>query len=360
MHQEWKRSIWKTIAALSVVMVIRWWGSSPERIERWYTFGLYPVIARLQRLITGWLPFSLGDLLYAALVVYLMVLAVKGIRRLIRRGVSWRGTGLLALSWFRRLLCVYILFMLLWGMNYGRKGIAWQLQMRTESYNTEELQVLTAALGEKVNVARRQLGDSISYQGFDSLARQSVRAYERAAVRFPFLKYRSPSVKASMYSEMLTYSGYTGYYNPFSGEAQVNVRVPVFYLPYVMCHEMAHQLGYGDESEANFVSYLVTTASDEPLFHYSAYYDLFNYANGELFMRDSVAARNNYKALDTLVKQDMRAARLFFSRYRNRIEPVLKFVYGQYLKANNQPQGIDTYEAVTAWLIAYRKRNGEL
>lgn len=362
MRQEWKRPLFETVAALAVVLIIRWWSSNPSWVEQWYTSGLYPVIARVQRIITGWLPFSLGDLLYAVLVVYLVVAFVKGIRRLIKRGVSWQGTGLLALSWLRKLLYVYIVFMLLWGLNYGRKGIAWQLKMKTEVYNTGELQSLTAALGEKVNAARSQLGDSISitYKGFDSLARQSVRAYERAAVRFPFLSYRSPSVKASMYSEMLTYSGYTGYYNPFSGEAQVNVRVPVFYLPYVMCHEMAHQLGYGDESEANFVSYLVTTSSDEPLFHYSAYYDLFNYANGELFLRDSVAARNNYKALDTLVKQDMRTARLFFSRYRNRMEPVLKFVYGQYLKANNQPQGIDTYEAVTAWLIAYRKRNGEL
>ena len=360
MQQEWKRPIWKTTGILIAVLILRLWSNSPNRVEQWYSVGLYPLMARVQRLLTGWLPFSLGDLFYAGCVLYLLVLLVKGIRRLFRNGISWQGTGLLGLKLLRCLLSVYLVFQLLWGLNYNRKGIAWQLQMPAESYTTAELNSLTVELREKVNNSRRQLGDSIHYAGFDSLRQQSLRAYQLAAAKFSFLKYRQPSVKSSLFSEMLTYAGYTGYYNPFSGEAQVNTHVPDFYLPYVICHEMAHQLGYGDESEANFVSYLVTTASNEPFFHYSAYYDLFNYANGELYLRDSVAARNNYRALDTLVKQDMRAARLFFSRYRNRIEPVLKFVYGQYLKANNQPQGIDTYEAVTAWLMAYRKRNGAL
>ena len=123
---------------------------------------------------------------------------------------------------------------------------------------------------------------------------------------------------------------------------------------------MAHQLGYGDESEANFVGYLAASASDDPLFHYSAYLDLFNYANGELFMRDTVAARKHYRGLDTLVRADIQFARRFFMQYRSRMEPVVKFFYGQYLKANHQPRGVDTYDEVNGWLIAYRKKYQKL
>jgi hypothetical protein len=33
-------------------------------------------------------------------------------------------------------------------------------------------------------------------------------------------------------------------------------------------------------------------------------------------------------------------------------------VYGRYLKANRQPQGIVTYSEVTAWLMAYAEKFG--
>ena len=358
MRKEGKSALVKTGIVVAIVLIIKLLSLSPSLVEHWYATGWYPMSAFIQRIITGWFPFSLGDLLYTAGVLYLVVALVKLVRGWFRNGFSGKRFLLWLLSCFRTLLWIYVVFMVCWGLNYSRKGIAWQMGINTGAYTTTELADLSVALREKLNNARRELGDSVVYSSFDSLRVQSARAYRLAALKHPFLQYRQPSVKASLYSEMLTYAGYTGYYNPFSGEAQVNVKVPPFYLPFVFCHEMAHQVGYGDESEANFVSYLVTTSSDQPVFRYSAYYDLFNYANSELFMRDSALAKANYRALDTLVKQDLRTARLFFKRYQNRIEPVLKFMYGQYLKANNQPQGIDTYEAVTAWLIAYGKKKG--
>jgi lysophospholipase L1-like esterase len=355
-----KRPLFRTLLVLLLAIIIKICTWNANGVEQFYSARLYPVIAMVLRALTGWLPFSLGDLLYTAAFIYLLAALVRRIRKLVKHGFSRQLVLPSLLRIMRRLLWIYIIFMLCWGINYSRRGFAWQLQITAAPYTTEDLADLSTALLQRVNTARRSLGDSVSYPSFDSLKAQSVRAYRQIGVKYPFLQYKCPSIKASMYSGLLTYAGYTGYYNPFSGEAQVNVKVPPFYLPYVLCHEMAHQVGYGDESEANFVSYLVSVSSDQPLFHYSAYYDLFNYANGELYMRDSAAARKNYRALDTLVKADRRAARLFFLQYQNRIEPIIKFMYGEYLKANNQPQGIDTYEAVTAWLIAYRKKYGQI
>ncbi len=84
------------------------------------------------------------------------------------------------------------------------------------------------------------------------------------------------------------------------------------------------------------------------------------YANGELFVRDSAAARANYRALDTLVKRDMRVYREFLLATRNPVEPMIRLFYGEYLKANNQPKGLETYNEVVAWLIAYQKKYGKL
>jgi hypothetical protein len=77
-------------------------------------------------------------------------------------------------------------------------------------------------------------------------------------------------------------------------------------------------------------------------------------------MRDSAAARANFRGLDTLVKQDYRRYRKFLLSYKNPVEPIIRLFYGEYLKANNQPKGIDTYNEVVAWLIAYEKKFGKI
>ena len=89
-----------------------------------------------------------------------------------------------------------------------------------------------------------------------------------------------------MWGWLGNYSGFTGYYNPFTGESQVNSTVPVFTIPYTACHEVAHQLGYAKEMEANFAGYLAASTSDDNFFRYSVYLDLFRYANRNLFLLD--------------------------------------------------------------------------
>ena len=123
---------------------------------------------------------------------------------------------------------------------------------------------------------------------------------------------------------------------------------------------MGHQLGYGTEDEANFSGYLAAKSSKENTFKYSVYFDLYLYANRELYSRDSLAAKANYKLLDTLVRKDISTYRDFLKNHQNPIEPYITELYGKYLQANNQPNGMDTYDEVIGWLIAYKKKYGEL
>jgi hypothetical protein len=48
----------------------------------------------------------------------------------------------------------------------------------------------------------------------------------------------------------------------------------------------------------------------------------------------------------------------FLKQYSNPIEPFIRSLYGNYLKANEQPQGLMSYNEVIAWLIAYYKKYG--
>ena len=359
--QEATKRKWMFIVALFVVaLLIKFASFNSGFVERYYSTGLYIFISNTLRILFGWLPFSIGDVLYAIVAVWLLIKLVRFIKRLFTKQLRKQ----LFFASLRKLaglvLIVYILFNVLWGLNYNRKGIAYQLKLQPQKETKEDLFLLTRFLLQKVNSGRRSLPQQVHYLSPEQTFSEATTAYKNAERQYPFLRYQNSSIKSSFYGLPGNYLGFSGYYNPFTAEAQVNTKMISFLMPYTTCHEMAHQLGYASEDEANFVGYLAAKSSPDMQFQYSVYFDLFNYANSELFVFDSTAAKNNYKQLDTLVKQDIKAYRLFLQRYENPLEPIITILYGNYLKANNQPEGIKTYSLVTAWLIDYRKKYGDL
>ncbi len=62
--------------------------------------------------------------------------------------------------------------------------------------------------------------------------------------------------KIILNSKLLSYTNITGIYSPFTGEANINTNQPsTLHIPFTILHEMAHQKGYANESEANFLAY---------------------------------------------------------------------------------------------------------
>ena len=349
-----------TLICLIVVAVgIKVFALFPEAVEKSYSRGLYPVIARSLRFLFGWVPFSVGDLLYGAVGIIVLLRVVRGIKRLVRhqaaRGWLWRlcGRTLFVLLW------VYVVFNVLWGLNYDREGIAEQMGLQVRPYSNADLFGLTSTVVEELNSLRdTAAARRVDMAKFALLRARAVEAYDSDARFDPALTYKSRSVKASLYSYPGLYIGFAGYYNPFSGEAQVNVGDPVFSLPYTTCHEMGHQLGYAKEDEANFVGFLAARSSMDPAFQYSVYLELYRYAFRELYFRDSSLAKMLRSKIAPGVREDLRELQRFNQKYENPIEPWIWKVYGRYLKANRQPRGIVTYTDLTAWLVAYGRKFG--
>lgn len=356
------KKIWLQPALLlAAIILIKVFSLFGGLVEKLYSTGIYPYVSTILRALTGWLPVSIGDLVYAFVIIWLLIKIVRLFKIIFRKQASFKNFGLGLLRALSKTLWVILLFNFLWALNYNRYGVSYQFNVKPAHYTTEELKHITALLINKVNNSRQQLGDSsYKYPEPRKILTLAAESYTNLTGKYPFLRYRCASVKPTLYGIPNNYLGILGYYNPFTGEAQVNTTVPAFTIPYTTCHEIAHQLGYGSESEANFVGYLAAKNSQQVLFQYSVYSNLFSYANGELFMRDSAAARANFRLLDTLVKQDYRAYRKFMQQYKSPLEPVFAMFYGQYLKANNQPKGIETYNEVVAWLIDFEKRYGSI
>jgi hypothetical protein len=349
---------WVLVILLTILIKLASW--YPDWVEENYTYGIYPLISRVQRFLTGWIPLSIGDLFYAFLIIVVLYKSFQLVRIIFRRQFNrqYLIAGLQQLFFF--FLFVYVCFNLLWGLNYNRRGISSQLGLRVRQYSLQDLDTVSGLLQQRLNSYASLVTEAQrdSFNRKRNLFREASEAYRGAGYQYSFLKYRPVSVKPSIFSYAGNYLGFQGYYNPFSGEAQVNTTIPRFLEPFVTSHEIAHQLGYAKENEANFVAFLACRHSNSSMFKYSMYFDMYNYAMGELYRRDSSLAKLYQQQLHPQAIRDIREYRDFYRRYRNPVEPVITWLYGNYLKANNQPSGKQTYNEVVAWLIAYYKQFG--
>jgi Protein of unknown function (DUF3810) len=352
-----KKQAWILLIALAAL--IKLLSFFPGVVEKYYSNGLYPIISKTQRILFGWLPFSIGDIFYILAGAWLLFKLINCIVRIIKRRTSkqyWLNTLWRTLF---AVLLLYIIFNLFWGLNYNRKGIAYQLGLKVTNYDKKDLEEVMQQIVFRLNeldsaalINRPQLQSNRHlFVGADS-------AYTAVATAIPELAYDYKSVKSSLFGTIGNYLGYTGYYNPFSGEAQVNTTVPLFIRPFTTCHEIGHQLGYAKENEANFVGYLSARYSLNPAFRYSVYFDLYSYSFFYLYIMDSAQAIKFNKELLPGIRKDYRALQEFIYSFRNPAEKVIDKLYGQYLKANEQPAGKFTYNEVISWLIAYYKRFG--
>jgi hypothetical protein len=146
-----------------------------------------------------------------------------------------------------------------------------------------------------------------------------------------------------------------GYLNPFTAEAQVNTTTPGFLHPFTICHEVAHQVGYAPEEEANFVGYLVANNFPDERFRYAANFEMFMYSIRQLGREDTTRAGQLWRRAVPGVKADLRQLRAFNDQYRSRVDDYTAIIYDQYLKANKQEKGIRSYSEVVGWLVAYFK-----
>lgn len=356
-----KKQKWIWLAVFILIIVIKLWAQNNYRVENLYTKNFYYFFSIALRFLFGWIPFSFGDILYLAAGCWIFWKLIKNSKLLFKK----KFTSELVIKKFWKLIllfaCIYVVFNIFWGLNYDRKGIAWQLQLPQIEYDTVNLKLMQELLLQKVNETKKILIDkNVPYPDEINLFKRAKKCYDDAAITYPFIQYKKISVKSSLYGKLGDYWGFTGYYNPFTGEAQVNTTVPKFLLPYIALHEMGHQLGYAKEDEANFSGYLAAANSHDTLFQYSTYLDLFVYANREVYYFDSTDSKLAATQLIPEVKTDILEWRSFNEKYTSVIEPAISWLYGKYLQVNQQPKGLRSYNEVIAALMAYYKKYGKI
>ncbi|MGV3684403.1 MAG: DUF3810 domain-containing protein [Daejeonella sp.] len=345
------------VAACSLVLALIFsMKAYPDFTEAFYSQGLHRLIRGGVQFLFNYVPFSIGDLLYITIIGLLL----SGLYRLVRflAKKEFRHAGLLFLGFIVKLQIAVCAFYFLWALNYFRQPAAERLGLLNYEYDQEQLLTVTSMLIDSANASRQILGNEDMAVSNQEILKPAVEAINSLKTFNPPLPAIKPAAKKSLLSPLLNYLGTAGYYNPFTGEAHFNSLMPVFTRPFVACHEMAHQMGFGTEDEANFIGFIAGKSSGNALLKYSAYYLAAQEFMAEAWRVDSTAFKKMREKISPAVLEDLQTEREYWTRYQGDAARLSSIFYDNYLKANKQPAGMRTYNKMIRLSMAYYRREG--
>jgi hypothetical protein len=349
-----RKAVWLFVLIL-LVLIIQFVFPHNLLLASFYNSYIFRPFQSIRNILFGTIPFSVGDILYLAAGFVIVAMAIRWIYLLVRVRTQHHE---LAHSFMNSIITfgtVYLLFFVGWGGNYYKSTLTkfWHLPVATQSPK-EAIIAYDSFLINKLNAL------APDYHGFSF-----GETNKRAKTYYNTLtdsrtRLRSMKAKPSIYGYFMQYLGIQGYYNPFTGEAQVNNMLPEFMLPFVICHEMAHQSGIAAEDDANLLSYAICTVAPDSSFAYSGYFNLWLYTQSRLKATDSVLAKEYMAKLNPISKSQLDTLRAIRRKYRSSVSEYSGQLYDSYLRMHNQKDGIASYDnvALSAWAFEQRRSLG--
>ncbi|RBP66702.1 uncharacterized protein DUF3810 [Alkalibaculum bacchi] len=321
---------------------------NPETVESMYSSTIYPYIAKFLSAFNGFVPISLAEILLFVLLLFLVLLLLKPKLFFNKKTQFFHFL-------VRTISLLYIGFYLLWGFNYYRLDYIEIANMNTEPATMQELEELTVQTIRKINLVRQGLqedsnGVFVLKDSFGELSKKAQKAFykEDNDLLFPINGHAKPI----FLSQWMSFTGIMGIYIPYTFEPNINTDIPPQNLPSTIIHEMAHQRGFAKEEEANFIAYKVSTNHSDPIFQYSGYYLAMQYLMEEMHKLDESSYKIIYSTISDAVKRDMEYSRNYWKAKEGKAEELAHKLNDNYLKANNQTQGILSYNGVVKLLLS--------
>lgn len=315
-------------------------------VERYYSCGLYAALQPPMTSFSNHVPFALFDVIVFGGAALVAALLARSAARSVRQR-SLRPASRTLLHLVVAASVGYLAFLAMWGLNYQRQPLTERLDFTTARPSSAAVERLADEALREVNGLRAD-GRAGNLEDWDALTKKMRPMFADAQSRL--LRSAAPVAgvpKRSLMNYYFERAGVSGMTDPFFLETLVDRSLLPFERPFVLAHEWAHLAGYADESEANFVGWLVCVHA-EPAVAYSGWLYLYM----ELVRSVPPTKRRQLiAALEPGPRADLEA----IARRARRIHPVLGSVawrlYDRYLKTNKVADGVASYDRALAIVL---------
>ncbi len=350
----------------------------PGCVDGPYALHVSTAIVGAMATLSGALPFCLAEFVLAALIARGAWHVVRGAIALVRRPttvVALLVTG--AARTLRWAAVIGAVFYGTWGLNYARAPLVdllgWQdhvtpLPERAEQ--ARELGALAEAAVDACNSAYREAmgSDDLGVPSAWSLPwaeldRATDVALDRAIddLALPAaMRGRHGRTKVPLASGLMSRMHLTGFFFPWTGEANLNGDQPHCHRPHVVAHEKAHQRGIGPEDEVEFLAFAAGVRGEYAYQRYAAYLMASETLLHELMRVGGMEATRLANARLPGVRRDLQARSAFWSAREGTLTRITITINDTYLKSHGVAKGVEAYGASTALLIAYARTRGGL
>lgn len=344
-------------------------GKIPSLVEKYYSNGINIYIVKIMSKIFSIFPCSIFEILIYISLLSVLVFLIYSIYYIMKKPnniLSYLKNSFLNIISIVGI--VYFIFVALWGLNYNRMDLKDSLitdynkshneNIKDVDFDKEDLISLYKFLIEKCNDIRTEvLEDEQKVMkcntDYKEVLKRANNGYENVSILNLNKRGSYAPAKPILNSNLLCYTGITGIYSPFTGEANVNTAVPDIYIPFTTLHEMAHQRGYGSEDECNFLAYIACINNEDYDFQYSGYILALKYTASALAKADYDALVSLNGELSSSVINDLNYSREFWKQYEGKVNEVSDNMNSNYLKANGVEEGTLSYGKVVNLLLVY-------
>lgn len=284
-----------------------------------------------------------GYLLYQLVALILKPNRLERLFRTVMSVISAAGT-------------VYAAFCLLWGVYYYGTDFIGNSGLSCEAVSVEQLRTVTEYFAGKANYYSEMVtrDDKGLYTADRSeLLRRSEGIFDNIENVIPSLKGPRVRAKGIRFSKIMSYTDFTGFFFPFTGEANVNTDFPVSLFAATVAHELAHQRGVPREQDANFAAVAASLESGDIDYCYSASLLAYIYLGNALSEADRSSWQQVYSGMSDNVKADLNENTLYWQAYRTPVREVSNRVYEGFLQSYDQQLGLKSYGACVDLLVNY-------
>ena len=342
-----------SLLTLAAYFLLRGDHALMQSISEGFVRPIHRALGRAANLV----PFSVAELIYALLIVGGLVYIVISILRLARNGEKPRRAYKLLITLCTAAGLFYGGFCLLWGVYYFGDSFCEKIGLEDAPVSAEQLELVTRYFAQLANEYAEQVprDENGSFaEDRREILRRGAEIYINAEQRFPALEGDELRPKPILCSKIMSMIEFTGFFFPFTGEANLNMDSPAFLLPSTVAHELAHQRGVAKEQEANFAAVLASMESGDASYIYSAAAMAYIYLGNALYDADRAAWERVSATLCDAVRRDFAEQREYWARYED--TPVSKAsdaVYEGFLHSYGQTLGLRSYGACVDLLVAY-------